>query len=80
MKIFTIKNLMLLLCLSAASVTCQAQSNNKISVDDLLIKVKEGHRRDQQVNQERLDAFRADRQKQQQLLSDVKRQRADAEA
>ena len=56
-----------------------AQSKKQISVDELLIKVKEGHRRDQDLNQQRLEAFRADRHQQQQMLADVKRERVAAE-
>ena len=71
--------LIVLLALLYASFT-SAQSKKQISVDELLVKVKEGHRRDQEVNQQRLEAFRADRQQQQQMLSDVKKERVAAEA
>jgi len=56
------------------------QNNDTISVDELLQKVKQGYRRDQQVNQQRIKQFNQDRQQQSNLLSDLKQQRVQAEA
>jgi len=56
------------------------QNNDSISLDELLQKVKQGHRRDQQENQQRIDQFSQNRQQQRNLLSDIKNQRAQAEA
>jgi biopolymer transport protein ExbB len=56
------------------------QNNDTISVDELLQKVKQGYRRDQQVNQQRIEQFNQDRQQQSSLLSDLKQQRVQAEA
>jgi len=58
----------------------QQQEQPNISIDDLLEKVKQGHRRDQQVNQQRVQDFQANRQEQQNILSRTKRIRAEAEA
>ena len=56
------------------------QNNDTISVDELLQKVKQGYRRDQQVNQQRIKQFNQDRQQQSNLLSYLKQQRVQAEA
>jgi len=56
------------------------QNNDTISVDELLQKVKQGYRRDQQVNQQRIEQFNQDRQQQSNLLSDLKQLRVQAEA
>jgi len=56
------------------------QNNDPISVDELLQKVKQGYRRDQQENQQRIEQFSQDRQQQRNLLADMKNQRAQAEA
>jgi cell division protein FtsB len=45
------------LFLSVFSYHGYAQSKNAISVDELLEKVKQGYRRDQQVNQQRREEF-----------------------
>lgn len=68
----------ILLCSLCAST--HAQQNAPISVDELLEKVKQGHRQDQQLNQQRINEFSLNRDQQQQLLEDIKRQRTNAEA
>lgn len=57
-----------------------AQKNEPVSVDQLLKKVKEGHRRDQQINRQRMDEFSQNRQDQRNALSNMKNERAQAEA
>ncbi|MFT4938385.1 MAG: biopolymer transport protein ExbB [Paraglaciecola sp.] len=58
----------------------QQQKETSISIDDLLEKVKQGHRRDQEINQQRLQNFQSNRQEQQNILSKIKRNRAEAES
>jgi biopolymer transport protein ExbB len=67
------------LLLSVFSCFGYAQSKDAISVDELLEKVKQGYRRDQQVNQQRREEFALNQQQQKKMLSDLKQQRADAE-
>jgi len=58
-----------------------AQENtNSISVDELLEKVKQGHRADQAMNQQRLDTFSQNKQQQSQLLKEAVQTRENAEA
>jgi biopolymer transport protein ExbB len=75
-----IKLLVLGFMLTFAFQTLAQQKEPNISIDDLLEKVKQGHRRDQQINQQRLEDFQNNRQEQQNLLSGGKRNRVDAEA
>lgn len=57
-----------------------AQKNtDNISLDELLLKVKQGHRKDQNINQKRLTAFKNDRQAQQALFDEVVKKRIEAE-
>ena len=58
----------------------QQSQNSKLSMDELLEKVRQGHRKDQAINEQRLQTFRQNLQDQQNLLSETKRARADAEA
>lgn len=58
----------------------QSQESKSVSVDELLLKVKQGHRRDHEINLTRLEEFRNSQQHQQTLLSQIKNRRADAEA
>ncbi|MDC0601670.1 MotA/TolQ/ExbB proton channel family protein [Aliiglaciecola sp.] len=58
----------------------QEQKKRPLSVDELLEQVKQGNRKDQEVNQQRIDAFNQNRQEQQSLLRQVKNNRAKAEA
>ena len=67
-------------CFLLFSGVAYTQNNDSISLDELLQKVKQGHRRDQQENQQRIDQFSQNRQQQRNLLSDIKNQRAQAEA
>lgn len=61
-------------------VFAQDKVESKISVDELLEKVKQGHRHDQKVNSQRIQDFQQNRQQQQKLLAGIKQDRADAEA
>ncbi|MFC3094481.1 energy transducer TonB [Alteromonas sediminis] len=63
-----------------AQETKSSQNSNSISVDELLEKVKHGHRADQVINQERLNTFNQNKQQQSQLLEDAKNTRQAAEA
>ena len=77
-----IKNLGCVVSIIMISGLCNlgyAQSNRSISVDELLEKVKLGHRRDQELNQQRLSDFGQNRDQQQSMLNDIKNQRVEAE-
>ncbi|WP_084407311.1 MotA/TolQ/ExbB proton channel family protein [Aestuariibacter salexigens] len=57
-----------------------ATSSKAISVDELLEKVRQGHRDDGVINQQRIDAFRNQQAQQQRLLNETVEQRRQAEA
>lgn len=78
--------------LLACPVTSQAQQAEEaqtetiaktkvedISLDELLLKVQQGHRKDQGLNQQRLTEFKQDQQAQKKLYNDVVQKKAEAE-
>lgn len=74
-------NIILALFLTFASCAhAQEGKESGISVDELLEKVKQGHRRDLEINAQRIQDFQRNRQDQQNILSRTKRARAAAEA
>lgn len=84
MKMLKFLSLLLtVLAFSATSVHARQDedANEKaLSVDALLEQVKQGHRRDTEINQQRLAAFRQGQAQQRELLRETQRQRAEAEA
>ncbi|MBT8145103.1 MAG: MotA/TolQ/ExbB proton channel family protein [Gammaproteobacteria bacterium] len=68
------KNLIKLVLIAALVVT-PVMAQQSVSVDDLLQKVRQGRTADNQVNQERIREFQAQRAQQQQLLTQAKGQR-----
>lgn len=57
----------------------QVSKSTVISIDELLIKVKQGHRQDQKINQQRLTEFKRNKLAQQSLYNDVVNKRIAAE-
>ena len=70
------KGLMTCFILSLFSVVLAAEP---LSIESLLQQVKQGHHQDQQLNEQRLQGFIADKQGQQQALDELRRQRQAAE-
>lgn len=79
-KIILVLVLIIAVGLVFFSQRAYSQSNKSISIDELLLKVKEGHRADQQVNEQRVAEFKASLEKQETMLSNVLRDREAAEA
>ena len=80
-------NLLVALLVSAVMIAPLAHSrqdeaakDTSLSVDELLEQVKQGHRRDQQINQQRLLEFRQGQARQADLLATTQSQREAAEA
>lgn len=64
---------------SNTATTSRVKENITISLDDLLQKVEQGHRQDQQINQQRLADFKADEAKQKALYNSIVKKRIAAE-
>ncbi len=71
---------LILCCFVCCGSSVAQEKKRPLSVDELLEQVKQGNRKDQEVNQQRIDAFNQNRQEQQSLLRQVKNDRAKAEA
>lgn len=70
----------LVMLAGALSFVTHASEADKLSLDQLLEQVQQGHQRDQVSNQKRLQAFLNNRSEQQQLLSQLQQERRQAEA